>query len=299
MKALLGLLILPFSALAGSQHLTGNLRWDLISVSPADSFPKSETVMVRATENGAGLKHPLLGGALSLLVPGAGEFYSERYVKSGIFFALEVAAVTAAIVYNSKGDTKTTEFQEYADKHWSAVDYVLWILKNGAKYQTSGTSYPTIPVKSDASLPPWQRINYDSLNRWEAAPHSVGFSHTLPPHGDQQYYELIGKYSQFKYGWDTYQYNGAHDGDDGYDVNFIPQQMKDYAANRGTANDYYYFSEVAVALVVANHILSALDGVWSTGNYNREVSSEMGMRLQEIGGGQMTLVAQLNVRVNM
>jgi hypothetical protein len=121
----------------------------------------------------------------------------------------------------------------------------------------------------------------------------------LPPYGDQQYYELIGKYSQFKYGWDTYQFNGAHDGDDGYDVHYIPQEVTDYAANRGKANDYYYMAEVATALIVANHVLSALDGVWSTANYNKEITSEMGLRLQDAGGGEMTVATQLTVKVRL
>ena len=29
-------------------------------------------------------------------------------------------------------------------------------------------------------------------------------SHNLPPHGDQQYYELIGKYHQYSSGWNDF-----------------------------------------------------------------------------------------------
>jgi len=54
----------------------------------------------------------------------------------------------------------------------------------------------------------------------EALPHNIGFSHELPTYNTQQYYELIGKYSQFKYGWDTYvAKDGTRYGDDGYDLN--------------------------------------------------------------------------------
>ncbi len=297
MKAFLVLLFVPVIAVAGKNALTGNVRSDLLSVAQQDSVPQSKSIMEHPAHSN--LKSPLLGSMLSLLVPGAGEYYSERYVKSGIFFALEVAAVTAAIVYNSKGNKKTDEFQNYADQHWSAVDYAQWIIKNGDHYKTTGTLPAVFTIDPNTSLPPWERVNFAEINAWEASPHSLGFSHQLPPHGDQQYYELIGKYSQFKYGWDMYQFNGAHDGDDGYDVNYIPQEVKDYAANRGKANDYYYMAEVATALIVANHVLSALDGVWSTANYNKEITSEMGLRLQDAGGGEMTVATQLTVKVRL
>lgn len=295
MKAFLVLLFVPVTALAGKNALTGNVRLDLLSVAQQDSVPQSKSIMKHPAHSD--LKSPLVGGMLSLLVPGAGEYYSERYVKSGIFFALEVAAVTTAIIYNSKANKKTDEFQNYADQHWSAVDYVLWIENNGAKY---GTPPPNFTIDPNTSLRPWERVNFAEINSWESASHTTGFSHQLPPHGDQQYYELIGKYSQFKYGWDTYVgKDGTRYGDDGYDVNYIPQQVKEYAANRGKANDYYYMVEIATALIVANHVLSALDGVWSSANYNKEITSEMGLRLQDVGGGEMTVATQLTVKVRL
>jgi hypothetical protein len=298
MKTYLVLLFVPVIALAGKNALTGNVRLDLLSIAQQDTVPQSKSIMEHTAHSD--LKSPLMGGMLSLLVPGAGEYYSERYVKSGIFFALEVAVVTTAIVYNSKGNKKTDEFQNYADQHWSVVDYARWIINNGAHYEISGVTYPTITVDPNGSLPPWQRVNFDEINKWEAAPHTTGFSHQLPPYGDQQYYELIGKYSQFKYGWDTYVgKDGTRYGDDGYDVNFIPQQVTNYAANRGKANDYFYAAEIATALIVANHVLSALDGVWSSSNYNKEITSEMGFRLQDIGGGEMTVATQLTVKVRL
>ncbi len=295
MKAYLVLLFVPVIALAGKNALTGNVRLDLLSVAQQDSVPQSKSIMEHPEHSN--LKSPLMGGMLSLLVPGAGEYYSERYVKSGIFFALEVAVVTTAIIYNNKGNKKTDEFQNYADQHWSAVDYVQWIIKNGANY---GTPPPNFTIDPNTSLHPWERVNFAEINSWEAAPHSLGFTHQLPPYGDQQYYELIGKYSQFKYGWDTYVgKDGTRYGDDGYDVNYIPQEVKNYAANRGKANDYYYTAEIATALIVANHVLSALDGIWSTANYNKEITSEMGLRLQDVGGGEMTVATQLTVKVRL
>ena len=299
MKAIVLFFFLPLFALAGTKQLSGNARMDLLSASVKDSLPQSSSVMTQRVVYNAQLKSPALGGLLSLAVPGAGEFYSDRFVKSGIFFAIEVVAVTTAIIYNNKGNNKTTEFQNYADQHWSAADYAQWIINNGIRYDQAGEAAPNFTVNPNTSLPPWQRVDFAAVNAWEAELHTTGFSHQLPQYGTQQYYELIGKYSQFKYGWDTYQFNGNRYGDDGYDVKYIPQQMLSYADNRGKANDYYYTAEIATALIVANHVISALDGAWSTANYNKEITSEMGMHLQEIGGGELTLMTQLTVKVKL
>ena len=299
MKMFLVFLFLPLAAVAGSNPLTGNARMDLLSVSMPDSLPQPQSVMAHREVDRSKLKSPLLGGAMSLLVPGSGEFYSDRFLKSGIFFAAEIIGVTAAIVYNNKGNNMTTSFQNYANQHWSAVDYAEWINQNGANYEVSGTTYPIIAINPNTSLPSWQRVDFSQINAWESLPHTVGFSHELPTYNTQQYYELIGKYSQFKYGWDTYQYNGSHLGDDGYNVAYIPQQMLTYADNRGKANSAYYTAELATALVVVNHVISALDAAWSTSNYNKEVTSDMGMHFQDIGGGDVALVTELTVKVSL
>jgi hypothetical protein len=36
-------------------------------------------------------------------------------------------------------------------------------------------------------------------------------SHRLPPHGDQQYYEMIGKYHQYSPGWNDFTGGGVSD----------------------------------------------------------------------------------------
>ena len=250
MKTFLVCLLFPLTAAAGNNQLTGNARMDLLTASLSDSLPQSKSVMVQSEIDRSKLKKPLLGGAMSLLVPGAGEFYSDRFLKSAIFFAVEVAAITSAIAYNNKGNNQTTAFQNYAKQHWSAVDYATWINQNGANYEVSGTTYPTIPINPNTSLPSWQRVDFTQINNWESLPHTEGFSHELPTYNTQQYYELIGKYSQFKYGWDTYEYNGSHTGDDRYNVAYIPQQMLTYADSRGKANDSFYTAELATILLL-------------------------------------------------
>ena len=302
MKAIIVILFVPILACAGTRDLTGNARVDLLSISVLDTVPQLQTLMARNEVDPGKLKSPALGGALSLLVPGAGEYYSERYVKAGIFFVVEVAAVTAAIVYNSKGDNKTAEFQSFAEAHWSAVRYAKWINAFAAADYTTGPKTPIVESRVAAH-------DFSGINDWESGSHQSkidaniqGFSHQLPNFGDQQYYELIGKYNQYKFGWDTYpdaNGDGIPDSDGGHYNDLIPQEMKDYAVERGKANDYYYAAEVATALIVANHVISALDGIWSTASYNKAVTSEVGLRFQDIGGGEKTVASCLTVKVRL
>jgi hypothetical protein len=64
---------------------------------------------------------------LSLILPGAGEFYSESYIKAGVFLALEAAAITTAIVYDKKGDDQTSVYQHFADRNWDVSNMrMVW-----------------------------------------------------------------------------------------------------------------------------------------------------------------------------
>ena len=66
-------------------------------------------------------RSPLLAGALSLALPGAGEVYAGSYILAGLFFGAEVTGWYFANAYDTKGDDQTLLFQNYADAHWSAV----------------------------------------------------------------------------------------------------------------------------------------------------------------------------------
>ena len=120
------------------------------------------------------------------------------------------------------------------DSHWSAVRYAKWINKYG--------SVDYGPV-ANIDINRVQNKDYSQINDWEMGIHKLGFSHILPPYGIQQYYELIGKYNQFKFGWDTYSLDsqGIPISDNGAYDNMIPQQMKDYAVQRAKASNYSYY----------------------------------------------------------
>lgn len=269
MKALISLIVFLSSTLIFSQYktetkqeLTGVLYLDS-KISLAEyNFPESPVFNPSSSKQ----KSPVVAGLLSLVLPGAGEFYTGEYLKAAIFFALEAGLVTTGLIYDKKGDDKTIEYQNYADDyknpshHWSVVRYAEWLA------QTEGADLSKILISSDETLPPWQRINWVELNAAEKG------SHRLPPHGDQQYYEMIGKYHQYSPGWNDFSGGTVSD----LSTNFLI-----YSGMRGEANDFYNVASGAVIGIYINHFLSALDGVWSAVQYNNNLAVKMRVQGQQ------------------
>lgn len=237
-------------------EFTGHLHSDAKIV--LENF-QQPTQNILLQESGS-KKSPFLAGVFSLLVPGAGEIYTGEYLKAGIFIALEAAVVGTAIIYDNKGDRKTNEFQDYADAYtnpdhnWSVVRYAEWL------NQYEGAN---IKINPDESLPPWQRVNWAELNAAESG------SHKLPPHGEQQYYELIGKYHQYTSGWNDF--TGGANKDQ------VSPNLIYYSHMRGEANDLYAVASTAVVGIYINHFLSALDAVWSSIQYNKDLAVKIRM----------------------
>lgn len=250
-----------FSQENKTYYLTGNLSSDAKQLLTNFNEPTNPQLLLSPQNK----KSPVLAGVLSLLIPGAGEIYSEEYLKAGIFLAIEAAVITTAVIYDGKGDDKTTEFQNYADDYtnndpvtghnWNVVRYAQWLIDHeGAD--------PNIRLDNrdinDTQQPPWDRVDWALLNASEKG------SHKLPRYGEQQYYELIGKYHQYSSGWNDF--SGAGNKDQ------ISPNFTFYSGMRGEANDFYSTASTAVIGIYVNHFLSALDAVWSAAQFNNDLA---------------------------
>ncbi len=241
-------------------NVTGNLSYDTQTI--LREYHPVETVSLNL-EQSSDKKSPVLAGLFSVLIPGSGELYAGEYWKAAIFGILEAGLITAAIVYNNKGDDKTNEFENYADNvsdnsGWSVVRYAQWINQYKDK---------NIQINPDPNLKPWQRVSWEELNSVERE--IQGFSHTLARHGEQQYYEMIGKYHQFSPGW--WDFNGGSNNSE------ISPAFKYYSGLRGDANNFYNLSTAAVIGIYINHFLSGLDAVWSVVQFNKNLAVKVRM----------------------
>jgi hypothetical protein len=96
-------------------------------------------------------------------------------------------------------------------------------------------------------------------------------THQLPDSKTQQYYEMIGKYDQFRGGWDDYWldttiYNTPH--------------REYYNTMRGKANDLLDKAKSFIVFSMVNHIVSAFDAALAAGRHNRSQSGDNWLSLK-------------------
>jgi hypothetical protein len=238
--------------------LSGNLKADLFA---NRSWESGESPTIQTD-----YKSPWLAGGMSLLVPGAGEVYTARYWEAGAFFAIGVVAWTLAYSFDKKGDDQTAFYRSFADQHWSVVRYAQYANDNLLQFiPDPGSRVYNWLIPGTEGLHPWLRVNWGELNRMERA---IGltsegqyYSHTLPLYGEQQYFELIGKYQQYNQGWSdappSYQYGEP-----------VTQRFQYYAIERGKANTQYEWATRMVTAAVINHLVNAVYAALSARWYN-------------------------------
>lgn len=271
----------------------------ILSVDSRSSFENSQNFLIQPqNSNVETKKSPYLAAALSFLVPGAGEFYDGSYLKTAVFVAIEASAIAVGLIYNNKGNNQTNYFQNFADQNWSAYRYANWTLTN------IKTLNPSLDPANYAGLINTQTktVNWTLLNKLEIDVAGNGqqvvgsyYSHKLPQHGEQQYYELIGKYSQYNVGWDDF-------GDDPtkpytYDPtrSNLTAKFVYYSIERGKANDYYNVASKAVLVVVANHIISAVDAAWSAASFNKSIDVHTSLEKYD-NGFNVVYYPQINIQ---
>lgn len=208
---------------------------------------------------------------MSAVLPGAGQAYAGKWWKTAAFVAVEAAGWTLNSVYNQKGRDIRTEFRNYAHEHWSEEAYFKWIAHQSGKAYTPD--------------------DLSELREYE----QKHFSHGLHVNKDQQYYEMIGKYHQFNYGWDDfreqYSISMTHD-----ELNNIETQNRHtYETKRNNANKAFRTATTGVTVVMLNHILSAVDAAWTTHTFNQ--TAKLSLQAEPCYVNQ-NLNAVLSLRVN-
>lgn len=292
-------------------RMTGNAHIDFFGASerPISTVSGSRLALMQEGSTEAKEKSPWLAGVLSLALPGAGELYTENYLKAGIFFVAEATAWIFAYTYNKRGDDQTEAFELYANRHWSAVRYANWSIDHRGVLNPGipGTDYESlvypdgrVDIGDPEDRPPFDAISWSGLNTLEreiGVGGGTGYTHTLPSYAEQQYYELIGKYEQFSRGWDDANYNDPPDPNDpgSNRIRSNSRRFYEYAEMRAEANNQYDIASTFVSVAVLNHIVSAADAFWSATRYNKALHASVGLRMQPTQIGMMP-VKELKLR---
>ncbi len=194
-------------------------------------------------------KSPKKGFILSLLLPGAGEFYAGSKIKAGVFLGLEALLWAGYLSYHGKAEDKENEYLNFADGHWSEAAYKESMLTiYGVDIDTVVTGKRLVS-------------DFDSV---------VIIEH-LPATKNQQYYEMIGKYDQFRYGWDDFDPR-----------NFLTFHRDLYLNMRDDSNKLFDKAKYSLVAVIGNHLLSGFDAVWSVKRHNRKADrfSQFDMKIR-------------------
>jgi Family of unknown function (DUF5683) len=182
-------------------------------------------------------KSPKKAFLYSLIIPGWGQKYAgSKIIKPIVFLAADIGLWSFHFKYHSDGSKKTDEFQAFADTYW----------REGT--DTTNETY-----------------------RYWLQAHSMiedSLTHQLPDSKTQQYYEMIGKYDQFRSGWVDYWSDTLL-----YDSTVSPLRDR-YNTMRGKANDVLNKAKTFIVISMVNHLLSAIDAAVAANRHNRNQSGD-------------------------
>jgi hypothetical protein len=179
-------------------------------------------------------KSPLKAFALSLLIPGAGQYYNGSRIKAGAFFGADIVLWSGFLVYHQKGANTERDYKAYADQHYLTSVFFDW----------------------------WNGLDTSVTNK---------FSHRIYPGvKNHEYYENIGKYDQFQVGWDDIGVNFPPPGTPGGDsLGTVSPHRNTYLNMRKKSNDYFSNAKTFLVVSIGNHIISAFEAAIGARRYNR------------------------------
>lgn len=204
------------------------------------SFAVDDSTKSEATTQEAEVrpKSPGKAFALSMLVPGLGQYYNGSKIKAVTFLNIEAISWFLQFKWHSDGKRLTGDFETFQETHWSEPRYSEYLL-NVYGY-----------------------LDDDSVVATEV-------SHHLPDTRTQQYYEMTGKYDQFVWGWDDATLNGHgydfyHDPANGFDTAIAPNvpvsvNRLTYEKMRYDANKKFSNARKMIMVALGNRLVSALE----------------------------------------
>lgn len=173
-----------------------------------------------------------LGILFSAALPGTGQMYARSWVKGAVFLAAEIALWMGNHKWNNEGEDWENRFHAFVDEeaHWS---YDRWI---GHYNPATDPSTHHLPMDEDGNI-----IK------------------------TQQYYEMIGKYDQFKQGWDDWVAGGPD----------LTPHRDEYETLRDDSNRAFKKASYCTMAILGNHLISALDAALTIKRVNARAQMSM------------------------
>ncbi|MCL2064979.1 MAG: hypothetical protein FWG98_11520 [Candidatus Cloacimonetes bacterium] len=236
-------------------------------------------------------KSAKLAMLMSAIVPGSGQFYiNKRTPTAYIFPVIEIGLWYLRDFFIKQGDNKTKEYEWFADIHYDFHRQEK-VQRNLLLNENSGSFYGKIDNPYDIPVN-WGHGGHFRLDNYYY-------------NDRQQYYEAIGKYDRYIYGWsDWYEtyvrdidgvnvlvYWIFNDATNPHDIRWIGNSPIDnpdridliesteasgsplrgiYIKMRDDAEIYYDQSRTVNFVILANHFASVLDARWHAKKHNEQ-----------------------------
>ena len=200
-----------------------------------------------------------LGVGLSTVLPGAGQWYAEDKGIAIVYTALEAVFIAGTVYFNHQGELSVDEYEDYADLHWDVNDWLEVYDPNIDPTTHRSTVYVDNTHYSPENTDDYNAM-MDDIDDGYYALYIVK---------DYHFYENIGKYQQFKQGWDDW-YPGSEDPGD--PLNGIIGKYSDnqytYASMRLAANKLLDYATYFGTAIFLNHFISAIDAGFRIKKHN-------------------------------
>ena len=248
---------------------------------------------------------PLVAFAASALVPGAGQAANGKWVRAGVYFAVEAVGIIYHLDRNAKARRQEKAYEAFTHQNWSVLAYAEWLveyseangLNNGwqdLQAHIQGKNPDFINTTND-----WLKVDISLLHDVENQTPFVfenklgsDFSHELPEYGSQQYYELISKYYQFQAGWQDFYNVSINMNSPTYDQNHSfqygwlgmdePNTLFYEGRDRAqTFNDNYRAAGNILKLLLVNHVVSAFDALFTVQLKNSRIETNTNLLKME------------------
>jgi len=219
--------------LRGSLRLEG-ARLDMPAIRNASPFPGG-SAPARAVSWGK--KNTAIAIISSAILPGLGELYCYRTSREGgtlarvpFFMALEGYLWYGYFHNHSQGKDFKQDYMDYADAHWSLVDFL--------------TKHPC--CEDYGGCDDWQFYNANCQGQFHY------FFYTPLEADEEEYYENIGKYNAFVYGWDDW---------DNQPTYWTPHREY-YWGLRKESDKYLQRADNHLMGLIVNRVVSMIDAAW-------------------------------------
>jgi len=299
---------LPAQAGAGEKEdidKEGVLHREDVYVEPSDTKEQAPAAIeekqkviesprsVNFAKNLENYRSPRRAMIMSLLVPGLGQAYVKKYVKTAIFGLAEAAIIGVGINYGLKGRDAKEKAHAFADQHYSVNRF--WSYYNHLDEFLRAEARDSATIADIKQSIIWDSTEFaDNANEknnsfyegLESNPYVQGWTDcepvldttlntnkfTLDSVGYRYQYVAYKELGQGDSTWLFYQIrkNGSVIdtlNDKLYTYGFSEYQ-KQYIDKMRVSNNYYRISSGVLFLLIANHVISAVDAMISARAHN-------------------------------